>query len=92
LNEVKQKLKAEEGFTDDQLFQMDKNMIYHKSVVTVRKNSAEMSERMRPQNIDHVESKIKVHFKNRQTDDTPESLKAKNLRYLDKKGSKSSAR
>ena len=38
---------------------------------------------MKPENINQVESKIQYHFKERPIDDTPESLKPKNLRYLD---------
>ena len=60
-------------------------MIYHKSVAEVRRSSADMSEKMKPENFDHVESKVKVHFKHKPIDDTPEALKPKNLRYLEQK-------
>ena len=57
-------------------------MIYHKSVAEVRKGSAELRERMKPENYEHIESKVQVHFKKR-VDETPECLKAENLKYLD---------
>ena len=37
---------------------LGKNMIYHRSVAEVRRNSADLSEKMKPGNFDHVESKI----------------------------------
>jgi hypothetical protein len=66
--------------------QIDKNLLYHMSVAEVRRNSCDLSQKMKPSSFDHVESKIQVHFKQRPIDDTPESLKPKNLRYLDAKG------
>ena len=59
-------------------------MIYHKSVAEVRKKSTDLSAKMKPENFDHVEAKVKVHFKKKPVDDTPEALKPKNLKYLEK--------
>jgi hypothetical protein len=55
-------------------------MIFHKSVAEVRRSSADLSEKMKPDNFTHVESKVKVHFQKKPIDNTPESLKPKNLR------------
>lgn len=90
LDETKTILKVNEGFSDHQMEQIDKNMIYHKSVAEVRRNSCDLSEKMKPSSINHVESKIQVHFKQRPIDDTPEGLKPKNLRYLENKPSNKS--
>ncbi len=51
---MKASLLSEEGFTQTQVDQIDKNMIYHKSVAEVRKNSAEIGERMQPAHVNNV--------------------------------------
>ena len=58
-------------------------MIYHRSVAEVRRNSADITEKMKPENFEHVESKVQVHFKKRPADDTPDCLKPKNMRHLE---------
>jgi hypothetical protein len=70
---------------DGEIELLEKNMVYHKSVAEVRRRSQDLVDKMKPDNFDHVESKIQHHFKQRHPDLTPESLKPKNLRYLDKK-------
>jgi hypothetical protein len=74
---MKNKLKEEEGFTEENIETVDKHMIFFKSIAEVRKNSADRREKMKPDNIKEVKSKVSVHFKERKVEEIPQAFQTK---------------
>lgn len=51
-------------------------MVYHKSVAEVHRRSEDIKQGMKKSKYNHVESKIKAHFKGKPVDEAPEKLRA----------------
>lgn len=58
INEVKSKLLNEEGFSKEEVQDVEKNMIFLKSLADVRKSQDDLKEKMKPKNLEKVQSKV----------------------------------
>jgi len=73
----------EDGCSEEQIAHFEKNLVYHKCVADVRRRSQDLKDNMKSENFSHVQSKVHVHLKQKRDDNTPEKLKAKNMRHME---------